>query len=258
MSKPLLYHGTPVSAITKLTPVESHPGSEPLVFATPDLLCAIAYSLKPNSTKEMVEAHQKGIELSHAQLYDLKIYTGENIPPFMVFCAKGNAEDKFKSHVQGNILSVCNDDFQPMNSQAKTCEWCSDQEVDVDSSFSITANEAMKYGVQIFLSNDPELFMQKQAEASKRLREGNFDMVKFWSDFYKNGVAEGWLIHQNKVLELNPISFENGNLPNDSFVKSPSSIIERFHAVPSGTVKAFSGKFEQLASKTTELQNGQF
>jgi hypothetical protein len=45
---PKLFHGTPsdISQSLELPQQESHPGSGRVIFATPDIMCAIAYSLK--------------------------------------------------------------------------------------------------------------------------------------------------------------------------------------------------------------------
>jgi len=67
-SIPKLFHGTPsdISQSLELPQEESHPGSGRVIFATPDIMCAIAYSLKAARGRD-----------DKAQMGGLRIYTGE-------------------------------------------------------------------------------------------------------------------------------------------------------------------------------------
>ncbi len=233
---PKLYHGSPTSSIATLTPCESHIGSASQIFATPDIICAIAYSLKPNSTQELIKAHQEGVELPHAQLYDLKIYTNEECPPMMVFC-HSDVENRFKNHPQGNVYSLDNANFKPMKPNVETCEYVSDSEANVLSSLKLSVEDAMKFGVQIFLCNQPQLFLEKLEEAQKSFRKSKESPGDFWNNFYKTEVEQGFFIHYNAVENINPIDLGTNKLADESYVKNPSLIEQKLMPAPSQRVK---------------------
>lgn len=253
---PKLYHGSPTSSVATLNPCESHIGSASQVFATPDIICAIAYSLKPNSTKESIKAHQAGVELPHAQLYDLKIYTNENRAPMMVFC-HSDVEGRFKAHPEGNVYLLDDANFKPMKPNEETCEYVSACEAKVLSSLKLSVEDAMKYGVQIFLCSEPQLFLEKQEKAQIALRQSKESPSEFWNNFYKTEVEQGVLIHHNAVTNINPIDLATNKLPDESYIKNPDLIEQKLTPIPSQSVKDLV-KIFQLQEASPLARGGKF
>ncbi len=214
-SKPKLFHGTPlnISNSLELPEKESHPGSGRVIFATPDIMCAIAYSLK---------AEYSGND--KAQMDGLKIFTGEKKPPIAIFATReGDIVEKFEKLGCGFLLEIENKDFIPFDPNAETCEWKSEQPAQIKSKHQISSNDAMKFGVQVFLIKNTEAYYAASRDERSDL---------------KNAVEKGLLIHLNREKDLNPLNLENNLLEDRSFIDNPNSILEPPSLTPKSQPKA--------------------
>lgn len=200
MTRPTLYHGTPfeIDDTLRLPEKESHPGSGRIIFATPDLMCAIAYCLKPPAQENL-------------QVYSLRIFTGQKKAPILMFgCKKGNVEEEFNKLGEGYVLELPNESFIPMRDDLETCEWKSEQEVNgVKLLKKFSAQDVMALGVQIFLMNDVEKYYQ--IEPSQRQ-----DLSKL--------VEDGLLVHVNANQKINPMNLTNQKVENDIYINHPELI----------------------------------
>ena len=199
---PKLFHGTPsdISQSLELPQQESHPGSGRVIFATPDIMCAIAYSLKAEYSRN-----------DKAQMHGLTIHTGEKKPPIAVFgTTEGNITEKFENIGGGFLLEIENKNFIPFDPNAETCEWKSTQPAQIKSKHQISSDDAMKFGVQVFLIKDAEAYYNASRDERNNL---------------KNAVEKGLLIHVNREKGLNPLNLENDLLEDRSFIDSPNLIL---------------------------------
>jgi hypothetical protein len=202
---PKLFHGTPsdISQSLELPQQESHSGSDLVIFATPDIMCAIAYSLKAERGRD-----------DKAQMAVLRIYTGEKKPPIAIFgTTEGNITEKFENIGGGFLLEIENKDFIPFDPNAETCEWKSTQPAQIKSKHQISSDDAMRFGVQVFLIKDAEAY--ENASPEERSNRSNL----------KNAVEKGWLIHVNREKGLNPLNLENDLLEDRSFIDNPNLIL---------------------------------
>lgn len=225
-STPPLFHGTPFDCtqFLNLPQKESHPGSGRVIFATPDVMCALAYSLKaPYKSQEK------------AQMYGLRIFTGEKKPPIAILgTSDGDIEKKFANLGNGFLLEVENKNFVPFDHNVKTCEWKSYQPAEIKLKHQISSKDAMRFGVQIFLIKD----LNKYNSASPRERNN-----------LKDAVEQGILMHVNQEIKLNPMNLENSELEDKRFIDNPDLIFTSL-----SSQKLDDGFVKKLAS---EKQNQQ-
>ena len=191
-STPKLFHGTPsdIPQSLELPQEESHAGSGRVIFATPDIMCAIAYSLKAARGRD-----------DKAQMAGLTIYTGEKKPPIAIFgTTEGDIEEKFKNLGDGFLLEIENKDFIPFDSNAVTCEWKSTHPAQIESKHHISSDDATRFGVQVnpnsyslikFLSIslkdklDVTLSLSK-GDSRLEAKESPFDRLRVTSSFFAN------------------------------------------------------------------------
>jgi len=146
-----------------------------------------------------------------AQMAGLRIYTGEKKPPIAIFgTTEGDIEEKFKNLDGGFLLEIENKDFIPFDSNAVTCEWKSTHPAQIKSKHHISSDDAMRFGVQVFLIKNSEAYEAASDEEKRDL---------------KNAVEKGLLIHFNREKGLNPLNLENGLLEDRRFIDDPNLIL---------------------------------
>ena len=229
MTKPALYHGTPMQKGTDdsqnytksiegaMEPRKSHPGSEAWVFATPDPLVAMAYSLKPPLSDQ-----------SRAQVFSLLV--GNNAPPILVFGGE-NVAKKFALHPLGMVFELDNSSFKPMSENQKTCEWISTDPVTrIDLRSVVTIEQAMKYGIQIMLFEGD--YDQYESQQQKMRTNGESQMERV-----KKMVQSGALQHLNRDRDLNCFDFESGQLQNSEFLRNPELVFASKSPAPTSVTR---------------------
>lgn len=236
-NKPILYHGTAAASdhgVYSSFPPELTPRPQKtflgddgkFVFATPNFLKAVAYSLKARIDDRSVAQAYFTLSINGIPIMILGI--GRNTKDFAQSIPE--IDRKFLLHPIGAVFQVSNDDFRPIlrKNGSESGEWVSEKSAKIELAEIITAEEAMKKGVQILLVEKEKCYQEEEfkfndSKNSDTASNHRTERLKF----FKRLIEFGILKHVNAEKNINPINYDTGKLEDMSYVEGTKRILAK-------------------------------